>query len=269
MPNFLLRPLAPHSAHDANRGLAGLLVTVFVHVALVLGWRMAREAPPAQAEEASSAIQWLHLPAIAPQSIAPQPIAPRPGQPSPDAEGTRARSRPAPDRAAHNSPVAGPEREPVPGPVVAPAASAPASPESAAAAPSAGAPPLRPGIDAIMESARRSVGSIDRALRKENRPLITAPPDSPHIRMRKGMEHAHELAPPRLWEAPKVEELVNNTGDGARRTRVITGNGSYCITERAPTTSIDMIEKHGKIRLTNCPQHEEPAKQQEWRTARD
>jgi hypothetical protein len=66
-----------------------------------------------------------------------------------------------------------------------------------------------------------------------------------------------------------VEELVNNTGDGARRSRVITGNGTYCITERAPTTSIDMIEKHGKLRFTSCPQHEAPATQQEWRTLRD
>jgi hypothetical protein len=87
--------------------------------------------------------------------------------------------------------------------------------------------------------------------------------------MRNGMEQAHAMAPGRLWEAPKIEELVNNTGDGARRTRVITGNGTYCVTERSPATSVDMIEKHGKLRFTNCPQHEEPAKQQEWRTARD
>jgi hypothetical protein len=120
-----------------------------------------------------------------------------------------------------------------------------------------------------MESARRSAGSIDRELRKSSQPYIVAPPDSPQIRMRNGMEQAHAMAPPRLWEAPKVEELVNNTGDGARRTRVITGNGTYCITERSPATSIDMIEKHGKLRFTNCPQHEEPAKQQAWRTASD
>jgi hypothetical protein len=87
--------------------------------------------------------------------------------------------------------------------------------------------------------------------------------------MRKGMDEAAALAPNRLWEAPKIQELVNNTGDGARRTRVITGNGTYCLTERAPTTSIDMIEKHGKLRITSCPAHESPASSQEWRTARD
>jgi hypothetical protein len=66
-----------------------------------------------------------------------------------------------------------------------------------------------------------------------------------------------------------VAELVNNTGDGARRNRVISGGGTYCVTERAPTTSIDMIEKHGKTRITNCPEHESTANDQEWHTARD
>jgi hypothetical protein len=83
------------------------------------------------------------------------------------------------------------------------------------------------------------------------------------------MEQAAAMAPNRLWEAPKVEELVNNTGDGARRSRVITGNGTYCVTERATNTNVEMIEMHGKIRLTNCPAHEEASRQQEWRTLRD
>lgn len=120
-----------------------------------------------------------------------------------------------------------------------------------------------------MERARRSAGAVDRAMRKENRPYIVAPLDSPQIRMRNGMERAHDMVPPKLWEAPKVEELVNQTGDGTRRTRVISGGGAYCITERATNTSIDTIERHGKLRLTNCPQHEDTATQQAWRTARD
>jgi len=69
--------------------------------------------------------------------------------------------------------------------------------------------------------------------------------------------------------APGMDELVNNTGDGARRTRVVTGGGTYCMTERSLATSIDTIEKHGKWRQTTCPGHESPAKGQEWRTARD
>jgi hypothetical protein len=131
------------------------------------------------------------------------------------------------------------------------------------------APAAAPSAKDILDRAKRDIGGIDKALRKENKPYIAAPLDSPQIRMRRGMEQAAAMAPNRLWEAPKVEALVNDTGDGARRSRVITGNGTYCITDRAPTTSIDMIEKHGKQRITSCPQHELPASQQEWRTLRD
>lgn len=126
-----------------------------------------------------------------------------------------------------------------------------------------------PSAAAMLEQARRAAGGVDRALRKENTPYIVAPPDSPQIRLRRGIEAAADLAPNAWYEAPKTAELVNNTGDGARRHRVITGNGTYCITERAPTTGIDMIEKHGKQRTTSCPGHETPAHAQEWRTARD
>jgi hypothetical protein len=41
------------------------------------------------------------------------------------------------------------------------------------------------------------------------------------------------------------------------------------VTERSTATNVEMIEMHGKIRLTNCPEHETPAKPQQWRTARD
>jgi len=129
--------------------------------------------------------------------------------------------------------------------------------------------PATPPAETILEKARRSAGAVDRALRQQNQPYIVAPLDSPQIRMRNGMERAHALAPPGLWEAPKVDELVNQTGDGARRSRVITGSGTYCITERSPATNVEMIEHHGKQRFATCPQHEDAATQQAWRTARD
>ena len=230
----------------SDRRLAGILATVLVHAALVLGWQVARTLPPPEAEAESPSMQWIELPPLAPE---PTPEAPPDAAPQPQrqAAGRPARSAPA---------------------VALPAPSAPAE-APAAIVEDAPETPARPNAASILENARRSVGSIDRALRKENKPLIIAPPDSPELRMRRGMEQAHALAPPRLWEAPKVEELVNNTGDGARRTRVITGRRTYCITERSPATNVEMIEMHGKIRLTNCPVPEEPAKRQEWRTARD
>lgn len=119
----------------------------------------------------------------------------------------------------------------------------------------------------ILERAKRDIGKIDRALRKENEPVIVLPPDSPQIRLQKGIEHAAEMAPNAWYQAPKTAELVNQTGDGARRTRIITGNGTYCITERAPTMDIQTIEMHGKIKVTNCPKNEAPPTKQEWRTA--
>lgn len=247
------------AAPPVDRRLAGLAVTLLVHAALVVGWQMARPLPPAQTGAADE-VQWLRLPPV-PTLTPPVEAAPRV---PPDAARPRIRSGATRDLPPSLPDV--PRREPQ-----AASASEPAvvQPE-AAPAPAAETPATpRPTAADIVESARRSVGSIDRALRKDAKPTIVAPPDSPQIRMRERMEQARALAPPRLWEAPKVEELVNNTGDGARRTRVITGNGTYCITSRSPATGIDMIEMHGREMLTSCPKHETPARKQVWRTARD
>ncbi|WP_288381237.1 hypothetical protein [uncultured Massilia sp.] len=221
--------------------LGALALTLLVHAVLVFGWQMARSLPESDEEEGEAAIQWLRLPPPA----APVDAAAPPAQVRSVLPGRGGRPLPA-------------------APAVPDAAPAPLSPVAEDTAPALDAPP-----ESIADVARRSAGGIARELRKESRPLIVAPPDSPQIRLRQGLEHAHAMAPPRLWETPKIEELVNNTGDGARRTRVITGRGTYCITERAPTTNVEMIEMHGKIRFTTCPKHETPAKPQEWRTARD
>lgn len=249
-------PLSPSrfpslSAAPPDRRLAGILATVLVHAALILAWQAARTPSPAQQGD-EALMQWVDLPPIVPARVAP-PVMP--------AAEARQPARPAAGRPMRSSPATAAAAAPdAATPVVQERAPEPAQPAET---------PSRPSAADIMEHARRSVAGIDRALRKESKPTIVAPPDSPEIRMRQGMEQAHALAPPRLWEAPKVEELVNNTGDGARRTRVITGRRTYCITERSTATNVDMIEMHGKIRLTNCPGPETPAKRQEWRTARD
>jgi hypothetical protein len=230
----------------------GILLTVLVHAALILGWQMARRLPPLPSAGERAGIQWIRLPAprAVERAAVPAPV------PVPTHERAHRPSLP---------PIALPSPSlPAASPIQAPSA----TPAPAADVPTQATAPAR-SAGQIMEQAKRDIRGIDKALRKENRPYIAAPLDSPQIRLRKGIELANELAPNRLWEAPKVEELVNNTGDGARRSRVITGGGTYCVTERSPATSIDMIEKHGKLRITNCPEHEEPAKQQAWRTARD
>lgn len=237
-------------AGSKERRLAGVLATIVVRAALILAWQLARTVPSGPAQPDGPRMQWVSLPPPAPQARR-APAAP--------AADVRKSARPAPSRSTRPRHVPPPREE----------ARIAAEPPEGAAPAAANASAARPSAAAIMEQARRSVGSIDRALRKENKPLIVAPPDSPQIRMRQRMEQAHALAAPRLFQAPKVEELVNNTGDGARRTRVITGNGTYCITERSPVTSVEMIQMHGRTRLTNCPEHETPARTQEWRTARD
>jgi hypothetical protein len=185
---------------------------------------------------------------------------PEPAAQRKEATAPRPHSRPGPALSLPPAPVATPMTAPTPNATATPAANADAPPQAAAPKPSA---------EQILQQAKRDIGGIAKALRKENKPYIAAPLDSPQIRMRQKMEQAAALAPNRLWEAPKVEELVNNTGDGARRTRVVTGNGTYCVTDRSPATNVEMIEMHGKQRFTNCPAHEEPSKQQEWRTLRD
>jgi hypothetical protein len=143
-------------------------------------------------------------------------------------------------------------------PIPTPAWSTDAVPESSAGG----------GAEAILERApqrrqRRPRAAPGKPVLYRRAPRQSANPHAPQY------GKAHALVPPKLWEAPKVEELVNQTGDGARRTRTITALRTGCITERSPVTNVDMIEMHGKLRLTNCPQHEDTATQQAWRTARD
>jgi len=252
-----------------ERRYAGLALTVLVHAALLLGWQMSRHTLPVESgsEPKRTRIQWIQLPSLK----APAPSPPKPVQPPKPAQAPARASAPVtPRAAAAQSSAAMPEAAPITLVPAAPAASASDTqanaPQAAPSEPAA----ATPSTAEILKRAKRDIGKIDRALRKENNPYITAPPDSPQIRMRDKMEAAHDLAAPRLWEAPKIEELVTNTGTGERRTRIITGAGTYCITERPPgSTSIDMVEKHGKQMVTSCPAHETPASKQNWRTLRD
>ena len=235
-----------------QRRYAGLALTMLVHAALLVGWQMSRQlpAPDTGPEQVRTRIQWLRLP---PAVAVPRPA--RQTEPAPAlsrAAGLSHTQAPAPAPAAAQAITVTP---------AAPPADTPPAPPSSTAA--------TPGTTGILQRARRDIGKIDRALRKENNPYIVPPPDSPQIRLRKGMEAAHDAVPPKLWEAPVIDELVNDTGDGSRRARVRTGNGTYCITDRPLNTRIDMIESHGKQRITSCPQHEQAATKQEWRTARD
>jgi hypothetical protein len=239
----------------------GLLLTILVHAALVIGWQAARKLPatPIADDSVRTRILWIPL-------HPPQPAAPKAEKPTLPRKEAAEMTPPRPHARPGPAITLPPQPQAVPLPAPANEAAPAPTPANSAAAPAEAA---KPSAEQILQQAKRDIGKIDKALRKENNPYIAAPLDSPEMRMRRGMEEAHALAPPRLWEAPKVEELVNNTGDGARRTRVITGRRTYCVTERATNTDVEMIEHHGKLRITNCPTHEAPATKQAWRTLRD
>ena len=232
-------PLRPRAGRRT-----GIAATVAIHALLILGWTMTRKAPSIAPEPRRTTVQWIRLPA---------PPAPTP---------RRDDAHPLP---LHPRTAALPGAIAVPSlpTTAAPAASRVSPPAAAGAdAPAAPAPPAQSAGKALLERARRDAGAVDRALRKENYPYIVAPLDSPQIRLRNGIAAAADMT-------PGMDELVNNTGDGARRTRVVTRGGTYCMTERSPATSIDTIEKHGKWRQTNCSVNESTPNGQAWRTARD
>jgi hypothetical protein len=263
--------------HLPPHRFGSIALIVLVHAALLLAWLGARTAP-SMPDAPRQAIQWAWLPA--PRAVKPHdplhdtlhdPL----HQPLRDSARKPLRSMPqqvlpgpaATPRALAPAPASGSGSGS--GGMAAPTAPADATPFSGLPAGSVAAPAADPA-PGLAERARKAAGAVDRALRKENRPYIVAPPDSPQIRLRKGIEAAADMAPNAWYQAPKIAELVNNTGDGRHHTRVISGGGTYCINERAPTESIDTIETLGKQspHLT-CPAHETPASAQEWRTARD
>ncbi len=229
-----------------NSRLTGVVVALLVHAALVVAWQQARKLRlPVQGE--ADFVQWVRVQPRLPEAAAV--VA-------------------APDRPRVHTPP-GPIASSAP-PAPAPEAVAAAAPAEVVTAPATAAEPDAGTARQMIEQAMRDAGAIDRAVRKDSKPTIVAPRDSPQIRMANKFRQAAALAPNKWYEAPKIVELVNDGGDGARRFRVLTALGIYCITERSPATSIDMIEKHGKQRITNCGhEHEQPVNPQEWRTARD
>jgi hypothetical protein len=130
------------------------------------------------------------------------------------------------------------------------------------AAPAQEAPRL---IDRL-EQAKDELGKIDAAIRRERRGLISAPPDSPELRMQRKMAQAADLAPNKWYQAPKVTEILDPGGYGRKRYKVAGALGTYCVTvesNHAPD-GLDTMKNGIKPKLTNCPEHEQAATNQEW-----
>ncbi len=235
----------PYPPPSSQRRSIPIAVTLALHMVLLALWHMSRSAsapsPHAQYEPYE-----LRLIALKPPR--PQPAAAAPSK-----------APPRPSTAAPRAPVMAPQS------ITKLAITPPAPPAEPATFAAPRAP--TPSADAIMQQARRDVGKIDRDLRKAypGGP-IKAPGDSPQIRLEKGIELAHDMAPPGLFEAPKVKEIIDPGQYGRRRYRVITALGTYCLTHESNrgNDGQDVFTANRLPKKSNCPPDEQPATQQKW-----
>jgi hypothetical protein len=225
-------PAQPTDFQPQHR-LYGVAATIAVHLLLTGAWLLTRQGSVDDTGTPAAAIQWV------------------------DVRQPKARAARAPQA------VAVARRQPVARRVIA----APAAPQvQAVVSAPAPAPPAR-SLDDMLQQARRDLGKIDKDLKKEfPQRGIRAPIDTAQKRLVKGIELANELAPPKWHEAPKISEMIDPSGEGRRRYRVITAGGTYCLTYDGVGTpnGRDHGTQPSTPKMTNCPPDEEPAKAQAW-----
>lgn len=221
---------------ENNRRLAALALTVALHLVLLYGWHLSNRITVDNGSEIGSRIQWLLV-------TKPEPLlTPKP-------------------QISKNAAIV--PRPPI---AVAPALQRDAAPSALADLPLEDETAPAPGIS-VMDRARSAVGGIDRELQEANKSkLIRARPVSTQMRLERAMQKAHDMAPNRWYEAPKVTEIIDPGGYGRRRYRVVGANGTYCVTiesNHAPD-GIDSMQHGIKPKLTNCPPDEQEATKQDW-----
>lgn len=200
--------LAPRQA------AAGIALVVLLHLALVwLATRPVRNPVPHD--------DWVWVPLKPPPEMRPAPpIADFFGWNTPHEKKAPARRSEAPPPSAPTPSPSTPERD-------RPARAETDSPEERALL----SPPPLPGAapaDNVAQRALNAVGAIDRQLRAEHRQEFTAPPDTPHARLLKGLQAAHAAVGPKWFEAARTE-LVSAPNDPKRVYRVTTALGEYCL----------------------------------------
>ncbi|MCC6071723.1 hypothetical protein ACFSQU_19470 [Massilia sp. GCM10020059] len=220
-----------------SRRLPAITLTLILHLVLLYGWHMSSRISVDKDNGAGSRIQWLLAPT-------PEPVA-----------------APVPRLRISPPVVAAPLRRP-----------AAATPQRDAIAAAPSDLPLEdehvsPPATSMLERARSAVGAIDRELYAENKTkLIRAKPVSTQMRLERAMQKAHDMAPNKWYQAPKVTEIIDPGGYGRRRYRVVGANGTYCITiesNHAPD-GIDTMQHGIKPKLTNCDDDEQAATKQDW-----
>lgn len=222
------------------RAFAGVALTIALHLALLLGWRLAMIASPTS--ERSEAVQWLTLQPLRPAKKLPHPAT------------SAAVLRPATTDSAQGAPT---ELAPSPVTVETPAPAA--------------APAMHSAGD-ILQQAKRDLGKIDRDLRRAYPGArIEAPASTRQTRLEQGFADAADAAPNRWFEAPKITAIQDPGGYGRRRYRVVTAGGTYCVTyesNHAPDGR-DSMKDGIKPKITTCPEHEQAATSQAWTEPRE
>lgn len=105
----------------------------------------------------------------------------------------------------------------------------------------------------ILDQAQRDAGKADREVRKEEPHEVTPLQDSRMSRLASGIEAA--TAPPRVGNAPKVEEIADQGGYGRRIYKVTTAVSTYCVTyesNHAPDGR-DSMRDGLPPKITTCP----------------
>ena len=214
-------PTSPLSAFRPSRSSAAA-ATIALHLALIGLWQLAKvrqvTAPDA---DRTPPIQWIKLPP-------PAPVQAR-------------HDEPAPPRAAAARAAA----------IAAKPATA-AEPPALTLVPAPAEPPARSAAD-ILGQARRDAGKIDRELRKESLNQIHAPADTPMTRLAAGIDAA--TAAPKLWEAPRVSDEMDQGQYGRRIYKVKGALGTYCIyneTNHAPD-GLDSMKNGLHPKIMTCP----------------
>lgn len=234
-----------HPSFQQPRTLAGIGVSLAVHMLLIGVWQLSR--PAVQDDGEPLRVQVLRLlPAPArPDSIPPAP----PTAPAPGTRVAPAASPPAQTERRH-APQAAADTITLPTP---PDAEAPPAPAMSSAD--------------LLRAARAAASAADRDVRNENpRRGIHAPVETAQMKLEKGIAHAADMAPNKWYQAPKTQEIIDPGQYGRRRHRVITARGTYCVTyesNHAPD-GIDSMREGIKPKFTNCDEDEQPATRQKW-----
>ncbi len=229
-----------------NRRIVAIAAMLALHMVLFAGFQLSRQASAPVTAARYEPYELVLIPLRE-----PKPAPPKPAEKTPDKVTPRAAAIPA----LGPPPVAAPQPVTEPEPITEPVAiAAPLEPSKSA--------------DEIMRQARRDVGKIDKDLQKAypGGP-IKAPPNTPHIRMVKGMELAHDMAPPGLFEAPKITEIIDPGQYGRKRYRVVTARGTYCLTYESvssPGQDHFRLNNSAQAKRSNCPPDEQPATTQKW-----